>query len=267
MSGKLVNDRTVDIDLMMETLADAGFEVPPGRQTAVARSGVGVVGWRVSRAAALTEWRRLLAAREHTGMHPVLTDLDPARLVAGEPGDPDVFDDRAVTAPREIVAEVTAAVLADRLANAEDDEERRGWREDFDPEQLAVQVSSVPDPPATIESTGSWLCLVGTPTGWSVPGLVPGRPYAPNWFVGPENRGMRDSDHAAFLHTWNDRFGAELRFVTDTMLVLDVARPPQDPLEVAEAAIEQYAYCPDGHDTTAYADGQTRTGTWQFTWD
>jgi hypothetical protein len=112
-----------------------------------------------------------------------------------------------------------------------------------------------------------WLCLVETRTGWSVPGLLPGYPYAPNWTHGPEGRPMLDSDHVAFLHTWYDRFAAELLYVSDRVMLLDVALPPHKPLAVAEAAIEQYSYCPDGHDTTSWANLQTRSGIWQFSWD
>jgi hypothetical protein len=78
---------------------------------------------------------------------------------------------------------------------------------------------------------------------------------------------MFDSDHVAFLHTWHDRYGAELLYVSHRKLILDVASPPQEPLAVAEAAIEQYAYCPDGNDTTSRAEHWTRLGTWYFSWD
>ncbi|MFB7373881.1 hypothetical protein ACFC0D_28970 [Streptomyces sp. NPDC056222] len=40
-----------------------------------------------------------------------------------------------------------------------------------------------------------------------------------------------------------------------------------DPEAVAETAIEQYAYCPDGNDTASWANRWTRSGTWQFCWD
>ncbi|WP_351228715.1 DUF4253 domain-containing protein [Streptomyces sp. NPDC002133] len=48
---------------------------------------------------------------------------------------------------------------------------------------------------------------------------------------------------------------------------LVVGRPPQEPLERAEAAVEQYAYCPDLGDATIVGDGQAASTTWRFWWD
>jgi hypothetical protein len=45
-----------------------------------------------------------------------------------------------------------------------------------------------------------------------------------------------------------------------------------DPRAAAEAAVEQYAYCPDGVDQgvgslSALAAGQVRSPSWYFWWD
>ncbi|MEU7011313.1 DUF4253 domain-containing protein [Streptomyces sp. NPDC046332] len=105
----------------------------------------------------------------------------------------------------------------------------------------AQDISSEPRPPQITSFRPDWLCLVETRAGWSVPGLLPGYPYAPSWAHGPGGRPMFDADHAAFLHTWHDRFEAELLYVSERALILDVPSPPQEPLAVAETAIEQYA--------------------------
>ncbi|MFJ5834920.1 DUF4253 domain-containing protein [Streptomyces sp. NPDC093089] len=258
----------MDTDHIVETLRTAGFTVPrEGVEEARSRSGARVLGRRITESGAEAMWRELLAARESTGFHPLLSPLSPAELVAGEPAEPDVFDDRAVTAPREIVAEITAAALEDCLSYAEDEAGEEEWRADFDAELLAEQISPVAETARVTDFRPGWLCLVETRDGWAVPGILPGYPYAPAWSHGPEGRPMLDSDHAAFLHTWHDRFGAELMYVADQVLILDVASPPQESPAVAETAIEQYAYCPDGNDTASWANRWTRSRTWKFLWD
>ncbi|MFI9549906.1 DUF4253 domain-containing protein [Streptomyces sp. NPDC052016] len=256
----------MDREHLTETLRRAGF-LNLHVEEACSRSGARVLGRRIGKDRATTVWRSLLAVRESTGFHPLLTPLPPSMLVAGELAEPDVFDDRAVTAPREVVAEVTAAALADALAYAGEPDEAEEWRAEFDPQRLAQKILPEPEPVRIREFLPDWLCLVETRDGWSVPQLLPGYPYAPNWEHGPEGRPMLDSDHVAFLHTWHDRFRAELLFVSERVLMLDVARPPQEPLAVAEAAIEQYAYCPDASDPVTYAKRQSQNRTWQFAWD
>ncbi|MFD9034431.1 DUF4253 domain-containing protein [Streptomyces sp. NPDC059567] len=258
----------MDSDRIITILRTAGFAVRgPGVEEARARSGARVLGRRIPAHGAESLWRRLLAVRESTGFHPLLSMLPPRDLVAGELADPDVFDDRAVAAPGEIVAEVTSSALAAALDYAGDAEEEEEWRADFDPERLAGEMSPEAKVGRITDFRPDWLCLVESRNGWSVPGLLPGYPFAPSWEHGPGGRPMFDSDHAAFLHTWHDRFGAELLYVSKRTLILDVPSPPQEPLAVAETAIEQYAYCPDGNDTTSWANRWTRSETWQFRWD
>lgn len=258
----------MDSDRITDLLRTPRFTALHGSvEEARSRSGARVAGRRITTAGAESLWRKLLNMRESTGFHPVLSTMPPSVLVAGEPAEPDVFDGRAVTAPREIVAEITAAALADALEYAADEDEEGEWRADFDPERLAQAISPEWTPTRITDFGPSWLCLVETRTGWSVPGLLPGYPYTGNWTHGPEGRSMLESDHVAFLHTWYDRFAAELFYLSDRVMLLDVTRPPHEPLAVAEAAIEQYVYCPDGHDTTSWANRWTRSGTWRFWWD
>ncbi|MDQ0840413.1 DUF4253 domain-containing protein [Streptomyces sp. V1I6] len=255
-------------DHITEVLRTAGFTVPRASlEEARSRCGARVLGRRITESGAESLWRSLLAARESMGFHPLLSSMPPSVLVAGQLAEADLFDERAVTAPREIVAEITEAALADCLRYAEEEAEEEQWQADFDPERLAREISSEPESGRITSFRPDWLCLVESETGWAVPGLLPGHPYAPSWTHGPEGRPMLDSDHSAFLHTWHDRFEAELLYVSDRALMLDVARPPQQRLAVAEAAIEQFAYCPDGQDTTSWANRWTRSGTWQFLWD
>ncbi|MFE5484065.1 DUF4253 domain-containing protein [Streptomyces sp. NPDC056527] len=89
------------------------------------------------------------------------------------------------------------------------------------------------------------------------------RPAAPSWEHGP-GAGRRSTPTT---WPWHDRFRAELLHVSRRTLILDVALPSQEPQAVAETAIGQYAYCPDGIDTASWADHWTRFGTWHFSWD
>ncbi|MFB7373888.1 hypothetical protein ACFC0D_29005 [Streptomyces sp. NPDC056222] len=91
---------------MIEILRSVGFTVPvAGVEEARSRSGARVLGRRITESGAESMWRELLAARESTGFHPLLSEIPPSALVAGDLAEPDVFDERAVTAPGEIVAE------------------------------------------------------------------------------------------------------------------------------------------------------------------
>lgn len=236
-------------------------------QDVVTRAGSRVLGIRIAADGAVEAWRRLLALRDSTGCHPVLSPRSPSAWVDRAPAEGEPFDDRAITAPRALVAEIRDAALEDHLKGAGDESEADEWRDEFDPERLARSVSPVPkkaDPWSDFRP--SWLCLVETSRGYHVPGLLPDRARGRNW-DGPGGRPMLASDHVAFLHTWYDRFGAELLYLSGSVLILDVARPPQEPLAVAEAAIEQYVYAPDETDAPQLANRQVRGGTWRFWWD
>ncbi|MFI9112868.1 DUF4253 domain-containing protein [Streptomyces venezuelae] len=258
-------------DRLAEILRSAGLATPDteaGTEDTVTRAGARVLGFRITADGAVDAWRRLLALRDGTGFHPVLSPLSPSAWLDRAPDEEVPFDDRAITAPRELVAEIRDAALADHLKGAGDESEADEWRDEFDPERLAPSVSPVPkasDPWSDFRP--SWLCLVETPRGFSVPGLLPDRARGRNWDHGPGGRPMLGSDHVAFLHTWYDRFGAELLYLSGSLVILDVARPPQEPLAVAEAAIEQYVYAPDETDAPQLANRQVRGGTWRFWWD
>jgi hypothetical protein len=146
----------MDSDHITEILRTAGFTVPrEGVEEARSRCGARVLGRRITESGAESLWRSLLAARESTGFHPLLSSMPPSVLVTGQPAEPDLFDERAVTAPREIVAEITEAALADCLRYAEDE----------------TEISSEPKSGRITSFRPDWLCLVESETGWSVPGL------------------------------------------------------------------------------------------------
>ncbi|KIX79268.1 hypothetical protein SF23_01570 [Streptomyces sp. MBRL 10] len=226
-----------------------------------------ILGRPVTAQEAETLWRQMLGACSRSGWHPVLTVGRPSDLVDSSHHTHPAFDARAFTAPREIVTEIESAALAKCLDGA-DEEEAAEWKADFDPDQLAGTLNLEPRPTSPRRNFHPhWLCLVEAQYGYSVPSILPVHPSPRNWAHGPGDRAMLASDHVAFLHTWNTRFGAELLYMAHNVLMVDVPQPPQEPLAVARAAIEQYAYCPDENDTTTYAELQTRNGTWQFCWD
>ncbi|MEV6654840.1 DUF4253 domain-containing protein [Streptomyces sp. NPDC051219] len=275
-----MNGRRMDLRQLAATLRGAGLSDRESTgEDVLSRSGKRILGLEVPLRDAEDAWRLWLGLREQTGFHPVLSELPPSALVGGQIADGDEYDGRAETAPREIVAEIVEAALLDHLDGA-GEEEAAEWHTEFVPERLAARLRDgfTPEPGGTLRledrderslywTETLWLNLVETEQGYSVPRLLPGFPGAPNWFHGPEGRPILDSDHVAFLHTWFERFGAELIYLDGSNLRLWVARPPRDLLETARVAIEQYAYCPDRRDLEVIGNGQARSDAWSFWWD
>jgi hypothetical protein len=92
----------------------------------------------------------------------------------------------------------------------------------------------------------------------------------------PWARGVRGDDTSpgagvAVLRSWHDRYGARLHYLGSTALELTVASPPATVAEVAQVAVEQYAYCCDLDqifgDPLDIAERQVPTRWWYFWWD
>ncbi|GAB2851751.1 hypothetical protein GCM10027074_18070 [Streptomyces deserti] len=108
------------------------------------------------------------------------------------------------------------------------------------------------------------LCLVQATHGYDVPALL-------NWW-GACNYGITGTEHRAVLRHFHERYGAELVTLEDQVIELLVTRRPRTPEDVATAALEHYAYCPDIVDQGTgsieeLAATQLRAGSWYFWWD
>jgi hypothetical protein len=126
---------------------------------------------------------------------------------------------------------------------------------------------AVDDGAARRDQRDDWFVPVGQPCG------VVLTPTANAWIAG----GLLDFFGAderaetpfllALLRRWNDRWGAEVVASFGTMLELIVERPPTEPSDVIELAVEHHAIAPctlmlPGISVREYADGLRGGGSW-----
>ncbi len=79
----------------------------------------------------------------------------------------------------------------------------------------------------------------------------------------------------AVLRSWEERFGAVLTEMTESVLQLSVADPPRSREESEHVATEHFAFCPDQHDPQngtvytprTYGKGIRGKRWWRFWWD
>lgn len=172
-------------DRLAEILRSAGLATPDteaGTEDAVTRAGSRVLGIRITGDGAVDAWRRLLALRDGTGFHPVLSPLSPSAWLDRAPDEEEPFDDRAITAPRELVAEIRDAALADHLkgagtsrrrTNGGTSSTRSAWLRPFRPSPRRPIRGATSDRPgcAWWRPPGAFTCRVCCPT---VPGAGTG---------------------------------------------------------------------------------------------
>jgi hypothetical protein len=107
------------------------------------------------------------------------------------------------------------------------------------------------------------IAFVPTSRSWEVPAWI-------RW--GDWNACPPPAEHVAILHSWHDRYGAELVAATADQLWLTVADPPTSRVQVEPLAEEHFAYCSDltqqGLGTIAdYASAIAGCSMWVFWWD
>jgi len=111
--------------------------------------------------------------------------------------------------------------------------------------------------------TAARFLLVPTVRPWQVLAYIPNG----GWNACPQ-----PEEHVAIHRSWHNRFGAEIVGMTQSIIEMRVARPP-DTRETATAlAWEHYLYCEDivtqGVGSIAdLAAGLLESGTWYFRWD
>ncbi|MET9675502.1 DUF4253 domain-containing protein [Streptomyces sp. NPDC006482] len=257
---------------------------PVAVESAVSASGIAVHGFRAERRSVRAAWTWWRDRHDMTGLVPFVTTLAPRALVEHDRGDEpwsggsrDLLDSALRAVPSEVMAELRASRLremTDLYVPPQDDADRKEIEECellFDPEAVAAEIAARPEPgPESTARTGLegepvWLNFVEAKAGYELPALFPGLVRTPNW-SGHQDRQLLPADHVAVLRHWHERYGAEFCFADSSTLELAVSRPPLNLLEIARAAVEQYAYCPDLGDA-AIAGDQVRRSVWTFWWD
>ncbi|MBW5484936.1 DUF4253 domain-containing protein [Streptomyces bambusae] len=160
-----------------------------------------------------------------------------------------------------------------------DEEDREGWRDDYDPDRLAPQLGpELVEPLSGVSRWGSgnrdirgwgsrWLNFVPARGGYEVPVVLPHLIGTGNWF-GYGDRMLTPADDAALLRRWQEQWGAELFLAQGAYLELVVDRPPLDPRAAAQAATELLGYCSDTvQDPRTAGDGMLRSTVWSLWWD
>ncbi|NML54434.1 DUF4253 domain-containing protein [Streptomyces sp. R302] len=254
-------------------------------EVAVSASGVVLHGFPVEAAAARRAWEWWRDRHDRSGLVPFLSGHSPLALVELDRGEgPWRRGSRELLAsalrpvPADVVAELKAARLREMIdiyVPPRDDADRREIAEYellLDPEAVAAELSAAPPvtapPPAPADGGEEplWLVFVEAEGSYALPALLPRLISTPNWSGHPD-RELLPADHVAVLRHWHERHGAEFLFADSATLHLVVARPPRSRGERAEAAVEQYVYCPDLGDPELIGNGQAGSTEWTFWWD
>jgi len=242
-----------------------------------ASDGLAVHGFAVADGEQRAVWQKLQVIYPQTGLWPFITELSPAEWLTHEricrtvPWPSDPVDHRRI---------LTELITAQRHRWADDSESQPGARHlMYDTEALATRLTRapltpVPDRDLVTEHLGPvevWICLVAAaPGGYDIPARLRA-PHTPNWLGGPNHRNLRPIDHSAVLRSWHEHYDATLCYLDTCAIELSVGRPPQQLHEVAQVAVEQYAYCDDFDqilgDVEQVARQQVPAHRWYFWWD
>lgn len=104
-----------------------------------------------------------------------------------------------------------------------------------------------------------------------VPATRPADVPAHLGWSGPVNHGLTGGEVSAVLRSWESRYGAVLTVLGFDTLVLTVAEPPTEPMDVRQVMLEMHAFCPDlvnqGIGDLGGLDPMARSREWSFWWD
>jgi hypothetical protein len=227
-------------------------------------------------------WLRLRTLHDTTGLWPFLSDESPAQWAqwcCDAPGAPQRLARALAARPSEVIDELIAAHSAGAFEYRTPNAELNAYSLNlFDVGHTRAMIGS--DPPARPRTMHSeiagvmdepeWLCLVPARAGYELPALL-NAPHANDWHASRTHDRLTCEDHVGVLRSWQERFGADVRYLSVVALGLVVAAPPMHPYEVARVAVEQYAYCDDLDQFLGephhVAQLQVPTDRWYFWWD
>ncbi|MEE1751890.1 DUF4253 domain-containing protein [Streptomyces sp. SP18CS02] len=245
-----------------------GLDLPPG----IMRVQPSL--WYADEAAGPHTWASLLAAREASGMQPVLLVNDARRSLAWDEGNLDVDQ---VSDPDDHEAEETLRHLWDWVQAEDGDDVDADTIAPFTPEWpgLAPAGARDADPDAAAARVAAELLDTDQLPGARA-GLVPARrgadiPAALGW-TGACNH-TDTGLLSAVLRSWEDRFGIRLLALHFDRMDLSVAAPPRTMPDALAVAAEHHAFCPDnvwqGFDTIRDYAAEAVLGKehWSFWWD
>jgi hypothetical protein len=244
-----------------------------------------VFGLPVPLRQAASLWQNLRDRHPETGLWPFLSHFSPAdwaKWCADAPGGQQRLTNAMKRPGLDVIDELIAAhrasvheyqpPLSDELADYK--------LELFDVGETPRLLESEPqarpwDKHGEIAGQGRdlslwWLCLTPAQAAFEVPALLYA-PLANDWMASAVHPELTAEDHVAVLRSWQERFGAEIRYLDPVGLGLVVTNPPTDPPEVARVAVEQYAYCDDLDqfigEPWLIAQQQVPAANWYFWWD
>lgn len=205
-------------------------------------------------------WLRLRAVHDRTGVWPVLLGDHPDSDVWGALRHP---HDHPAAAELEHAAALDVVRMLGTLEEmyAEDDEVEP--YDEYVGDRVPTRLYPTFPRPTMVEA--GWLALVEVEDDCDLPARV-------GW-LGGVNGNMRPGDHVAVLRRWRERYGVEVMGLKcNQTLYLAVDRPPTDPQECRDVALEQLLYCSDLIDERAssieeLAAEQVPSRTWTFWWD
>jgi Domain of unknown function (DUF4253) len=271
----------VDAQTLRERLAELGCEVPEP-QLSFTTDRVPVYGLEVAPDRHRDLWSRLRAVHHETGLWPFTSHEKPTNWADESRASGVELVDRLVGLrldPQDVVDELVRANWDRAVDYAGGDPDRlESALIARDPARIADELEPAPSQPgpgeSRIERTRAypprWIHLVPAAHGYEIPALLDG-PVTVNWVGSPGHPDLTAADHCAVLRSWQERYGAELYYFSDTAIELTVTAPPLEAVEAAGVAVEQYAYCPDLDgwlgDPVDVVRRQVWTRRWYFWWD
>ncbi len=267
--------------VVRELLVSVGLD-DPVLSSALTIDRLPVFGVQVDANAAPELWRSLRDRHEITQLWPFLSHEGPADWALwceDSPGGPARLATALARPPLQVIDELIAAHRAGSFEYRVPNDELTGYHLGlFDIDRTRELVDSDPAerPWRQYSECGGamrdpdWLCLVPARAGFELPALLHA-PYANDWHASLAHDRLTQEDHVGVLRSWEDRFGAEVRYLSVVALGLVVAAPPTHRSEIARVAVEQFAYCDDLAqfigEPHRVAQLQVPSDRWYFWWD